>query len=318
MNVIPKIRLINNTKNIINNITAYKNGIEVLEKAFWRITHDDILMSLISLFRSVISKKLVLIISSINNKNKKEILTKYLYRWKYTSKMMKKNISDKEKKIRLKIILLRQENNRIKILSKFFNKWKSNTLINKKNSKEVNNNFCYLYSIWYNKMIENNKIELINNLCVRYIDKQGQKFAKINMRKIFVKYVFKKIRKEAFKPLIIKVNIKKLIISTKEVEQIQKNKYLTTIIRKWRFITFVSNLAKKKLKLMYNNLHVSYLDIADEIFSSPEVMTSKEIKELLKYENLKKSNQINSFFIKELGFNSEESFYKSFGKKNMQ
>lgn len=319
MNVIPKIRLINNTKNIINNITAYKNGIEVLEKAFWRISHDDILMSIISLFRELISKKLILIISSMNDKSKKEILTKYFYRWKYNSMMIKKNISDKEKKIRLKIILLRQENNRIKILSKFFNKWKSNTLIkvNKKNSKEVNNNFCYLYSIWYNKMIENNKIELINNLCVRYIDKQGQKFAKINLRKLFVKYVFKKIRKEAFKPLIIKINIKKLIISTKEVEQIQKNKYLTTIIRKWRFITFVSNLAKKKLKLMYNNLHVSYLDIADEIFSSPEVMTSKEIKELLKYDNLKKSNQINSFFIKELGFNSEASFYKSFGKKNM-
>ena len=317
MNVIPKIRLINNRKNIINNITSYKNGIEVLEKAFWRISHDDILMSLISLFRSIISKKLVLIISSMNNKNKREILTKYLYRWKYTSMMIKKSISDKEKTIRLKIILLRQENNRIKILSKFFNKWKSKTLINKKNSKEINNNFCYLYSIWYNKIIENSKIDLINNLCVRYIDKQGQKFAKINMRKIFVKYIFQKIRKEAFKPLIIKVNIKKLIISTKEVEQIQKNKYLTTIIRKWRFITFVSNLAKKKLKLMYNKLHVSYLDIADEIFNTPEVMTSKEVKELLKYENLKKSNQINSFFIKELGFNSEESFYKSCEKKNM-
>ena len=260
-------------------------------------------------------KKFLLIITSIRKKNQKDLLMKYLFRWKCISMMIKKSINDKEKRARLKILFLRQENNRIKLSSKFFNKWKSSTLINIKNDKEAKNDFCHLYKLWSNKMIEKNKKEFINNVCNRYIDKQGQKFAKIKIRKIFIKSVFKKITKEALNPLIIKINIKKLIVSTKKMKKVQKNNFLISIIRKWRFITFVSNLAKKKLKLMYNNLHVSYLEIADEILNTPEVLTSNEVKDLLNYNNSKKSNHFNSFFIKELGFNSEATFYKSFGKK---
>jgi hypothetical protein len=293
MSIIPRIRLINNTKNIVNNITAYKNGIEALEKSFWRISHEDIVYSIIRIYRELFMKEFLLIITSIRKKNQKDLLMKYLFRWKCITMMIKKSINDKEKRARLKILFLRQENNRIKLSSKFFNKWKSSTLINIKNDKEAKDKFCQLYKLWSNKMIENSKKELINNICTRYIDKQSQKFAKIKIRKIFIKSVFKKITKEAFK----------------------KNNFLISIIRKWRFITFVSNLAKKKLKLMYNNLHVSYLEIADEILNTPEVLTSNEVKDLLNYNNSKKSNHFNSFFIKELGFNSEASFYKSFGKK---
>jgi hypothetical protein len=315
MSIISRIRLINNKKNIVNNITAYKNGIETLEKSFWKISHEDIVYSIIRIYRELFMKKFLLIITSIRKKNQKDLLMKYLFRWKCISMMIKKSINDKEKRARLKILFLRQENNRIKLSSKFFNKWKSSTLINIKNDKEARNDFCHLYKLWSNKMIEKNKKEFINNVCNRYIDKQGQKFAKIKIRKIFIKSVFKKITKEALNPLIIKINIKKLIVSTKKMKKVQKNNFLISIIRKWRFITFVSNLAKKKLKLMYNNLHVSYLEIADEILNTPEVLTSNEVKDLLNYNNSKKSNHFNSFFIKELGFNSEASFYKSFGKK---
>jgi hypothetical protein len=126
--------------------------------------------------------------------------------------------------------------------------------------------------------------------------------------------VFKKI-KESFRPLIMKLKIEKLIISTIETKKTKKNNFLISIIRKWRFITFVNNMAKKKLELMYKNLHVSYMEMADEVLNSPDAVTSKELKHLfdLGYENkMKIISQTDTFFIKELGFDSETTFNKSF------
>ena len=313
MNRINKIRLIYNTKNILNNKLAYKNALGTLEKAFWRISYEDLLMSSFNKFKQIILHNFIVVISSIRKKNKEDILRKILYRWKFISNILKNKNNDKEKQVRLKLLLLRHENNHIKILSKFLNKWKYNTqnLIN----NEMNNNFCNLLIIWYDKDIINSKKDLINNLCRHYIYIQGQKFSKLKIRKLFINSIFQKIRK-AFIPLIIKLNIRKLIISTKVVENNNQKNYLISIIRKWRFITFVSNLVKKKLQLMYNNLHVSYLEIADEIFNTPQAITPKELKSLLlNYDKTYKATQIDSFVIKELGFDSEESYKKLFGKK---
>jgi len=313
MNRINKIRLIYNTKNILNHKLAYKNALGTLEKAFWRISYEDLLMSSFNKFKQIILHNFIVVISSIRQKNKEDILRKILYRWKFISNILKNKNNDKEKQVRLKLLLLRHENNHIKILSKFLNKWKYNTqnLIN----NEMNNNFCNLLIIWYDKDIINSKKDLINNLCRHYIYIQGQKFSKLKIRKLFINNIFQKIRK-AFIPLIIKLNIRKLIISTKVVENNNQKNYLISIIRKWRFITFVSNLVKKKLQLMYNNLHVSYLEIADEIFNTPQSITPKDLKSLLlNYDKTYEATQIDSFVIKELGFDSEESYKKLFGKK---
>ena len=313
MNRINKIRLIYNTKNILNNKLAYKNALGTLEKAFWRISYEDLLMSSFNKFKQIILHNFIVVISSIRKKNKEDILRKILYRWKFISNILKNKNNDKEKQVRLKLLLIRHENNHIKILSKFLNKWKYNTqnLIN----NEMNNNFCNLLIIWYDKDIINSKKDLINNLCRHYIYIQGQKFSKLKIRKLFINSIFQKIRK-AFIPLIIKLNIRKLIISTKVVENNNQKNYLISIIRKWRFITFVSNLVKKKLQLMYNNLHVSYLEIADEIFNTPQSITPKDLKSLLlNYDKTYEATQIDSFVIKELGFDSEESYKKLFGKK---
>ena len=46
------------------------------------------------------------------------------------------------------------------------------------------------------------------------------------------------------------------------------------MIRKWRFITFTKKMARRKLELMYKNLHASYMQMADEIFGDDEVNPS--------------------------------------------
>ena len=314
MNTIKSIKLLNNTQNIRNNQENYLKGSQLLEKAFWRISYDDILISLSLKFRAVFIKKFLAIILRIRNRNSKEKLKKCIKRWKCLRPIsITKNME--EIKTKLRLIVLRYDNNRIKQLSKHFNKWKfKKNRPSFKNEAEMHNAFCNLLNKWSNKNLIKNKKELIDNLSIDYINKQGQKFSKLKLRKLFKKYVFKKI-KESFRPLIMKLKIEKLIISTIETKKTKKNNFLISIIRKWRFITFVNNMAKKKLELMYKNLHVSYMEMADEVLNSPDAVTSKELKHLfdLGYENkMKIISQTDTFFIKELGFDSETTFNKSF------
>lgn len=314
MNAIKSIKLLNKTQNIRNNQENYLKGSQLLEKAFWRISYDDILISLSLKFRAVFIKKFLAIILRIRNRNSKEKLKKCIKRWKCLRPIsITKNME--EIKTKLRLIVLRYDNNRIKQLSKHFNKWKfKKNRPSFKNEAEMHNAFCNLLNKWSNKNLIKNKKELIDNLSIDYINKQGQKFSKLKLRKLFKKYVFKKI-KESFRPLIMKLKIEKLIISTIETKKTKKNNFLISIIRKWRFITFVNNMAKKKLELMYKNLHVSYMEMADEVLNSPDAVTSKELKHLfdLGYENkMKIISQTDTFFIKELGFDSETTFNKSF------
>ena len=312
MNVIKRIKLYNNTQNIRNNQEQYSKGAEILEKSFWRIAHDDVLISLSFKFRAIILRKFIAIILKIRNKNSKERLKKYLKRWKNLS-------ASKEIKTKLKIIFLRYHNNRIKQLSKYFNKWKFKKPNRPKfkNEAEMHNKFGSLLNKWTKKYTENNKKDLINNLCIYYINKQGQKFSKLKLRKLFKQYAFKKIR-QSLKPFIIKVKVEKLIITTIEERKNKKNNFLKSIIRKWRFITFVNNLTKKKLELMYKNLHMSYMEMADEVLNSRETLSSKELKQFFNsdYENNKFNigTLTEAFLIKELGFDSETTFNKSFDR----
>jgi hypothetical protein len=312
MNVIKRIKLYNNTQNIRNNQEQYSKGAEILEKSFWRIAHDDVLISLSFKFRAIILRKFIAIILKIRNKNSKERLKKYLKRWKNLS-------ASKEIKTKLKIIFLRYHNNRVKQLSKYFNKWKFKKPNRPKfkNEAEMHNKFGSLLNKWTKKYTENNKKDLINNLCIYYINKQGQKFSKLKLRKLFKQYAFKKIR-QSLRPFIIKVKIEKLIITTIEERKNKKNNFLKSIIRKWRFITFVNNLTKKKLELMYKNLHMSYMEMADEVLNSRESLSSKELKQFFNtdYENNKFNigTLTEAFLIKELGFDSETTFNKSFDR----
>ena len=58
---------------------------------------------------------------------------------------------------------------------------------------------------------------------------------------------------------------------------IAERRFIREIIRKWRFTTFVKVMAKRKLELMYKNLHVSYLQMANEVFGDEETTTNASV-----------------------------------------
>jgi len=50
--------------------------------------------------------------------------------------------------------------------------------------------------------------------------------------------------------------------------QISTDRWIRQLLRRWRFISFVKNVSKKKLELMYKNLHVGYLEIINALFNN--------------------------------------------------
>ena len=309
MNSKREIKLLNKTKNIRNNQIKYMKGTEILQRVAWRISHEDLIISISRKFLQLYINRFLLFIFSIRKKIKREEITKYFYHWKYLSNNINNKNNKEEIKSKLKLIILRKENNRIKILAKYFNIWKF-----KKQNKELHNNFCNIFESFYNKNMINNKKDLINNLCESYINIQGKKFSQLKLRKLFEKLFYNKIM-NILRGLVIKFKIKKLVEITKEVKKNDINYLIIKIIRRWRFVSFVSNLTKKKLELIYNNLHVSYLDIANEVFNTENNITLKEFKSLYEFNSGNKIKiENNSFFIKELGFNSETKPNRFFEK----
>ena len=94
--------------------------------------------------------------------------------------------------------------------------------------------------------------------------------------------------------------IKKLFVYKKEIyrinkifyllnltvfnQEVAKNRWIRQLIRKWRFISFAKKMAKKKMELMYKNLHCSYLEMVNTIFSEESVNPSV-IKEFERFGN---------------------------------
>ena len=64
---------------------------------------------------------------------------------------------------------------------------------------------------------------------------------------------------------------------------ISERRFIREIIRKWRFATFVKVMAKRKLELMYKNLHVSYLQMANEVFGDEESTNASVVKEFERF-----------------------------------
>ena len=53
-------------------------------------------------------------------------------------------------------------------------------------------------------------------------------------------------------------------------KKVAKQRFIRELTRKWRFAVLVKKMARKKLELMYKSMHVSYLQMANEVFGEEE------------------------------------------------
>ena len=91
----------------------------------------------------------------------------------------------------------------------------------------------------------------------------------------YIQKLYKTLRTITIKKLFVEKNellkakkLINLIKITRINSQISTDRWIRQIIRRWRFISFVKIMSKKKLELMYKNLHVGYLEIINSLFNN--------------------------------------------------
>ena len=133
--------------------------------------------------------------------------------------------------------------------------------------------FCDLLKSFSNKKILPPKSDIINEM------KREAKYSET--RPQYQVKLFKLLRKKYIKEILTRLEepsrlykLFYLVNVTQMHKKITNQRFFRELIRKWRFIAFTKKMARRKLELMYKNLHASYMQMADEIFGDDEVNPS--------------------------------------------
>ena len=169
--------------------------------------------------------------------------------------------------------------------------------------------FCKLYKTYSNKRMIQPKKDLYDSLKKRsdYMDTYGAHILKLFL--LLRKYYIHKtcealtIPSQTYKLLyLIKLSIMH--------KNVAKQRFMREIIRKWRFSAFVKKMARRKLELMYKNLHLSYLQMANEVFGDEDSVNHSIIKEFERF-----GNGIGMFSNADPNNLDEEKYCKGVSKK---
>ena len=171
--------------------------------------------------------------------------------------------------------------------------------------------FCSLYKKFSNKKMLPQKEDLVNELKNRsaYMDTQGMYL--INLFKLLRKGFVHKVCESLKEPSRI-YQLLYLIRITTLHKKVARQRYIRELIRKWRFAAFVKKMARKKLEMMYKNLHVSYLQMANEVFGDEDEVNPSVIKEFERF-----GTSVGMFSSEEPSLNEEISkkYYQKVQKK---
>ena len=187
---------------------------------------------------------------------------------KFKKKLTKNNKVIEDKQAVIKKCLP----NFVNYLDKKIKERKQNTLTEIKRAY-ASNKFCDLLKKFSNKKILSPKEDVINEM------KKEAKYAKT--RPLYQVKLFKLLRKKYIREILTRLEepsrlykLFYLVNVTRMHKKITNQRFFRELIRKWRFIAFTKKMARRKLELMYKNLHASYMQMADEIFGDDEVNPS--------------------------------------------
>ena len=149
--------------------------------------------------------------------------------------------------------------------------------------RDINNaKFCELYKNWAEKKELEPKRELIDKLKKIYDYSETEGPLKSKLYKLLRRYIIHRMMK--FNPKIKKVlgmiYVTRLLIMQREISS---EKYFREIIRRWRYITFSKKLALNKMKTIYKNLHMTYLEMANCLFGDGGQTEPSVIKEFERF-----------------------------------
>ena len=154
-------------------------------------------------------------------------------------------------------------------------------LINRRNGKTFdkliadmkNKSFANLFKKYNNKTIQPAEKEFVQKIRRDAKYSETRPTYQVKLFKLFRKKYIRYVRTVLVEPSRL-YRLFYLLNMTKMHTNIAAQRYYREIIRKWRFISFTKKMARKKLELMYKNLHASYLQMADDIFGEDKINPS--------------------------------------------
>jgi len=135
------------------------------------------------------------------------------------------------------------------------------------------NKFCHLLKLFSNKTIIPPKEDIIYELKREKKNSQTRPLYQVKLFKLLRKKYIREITTRLEEPSRL-YKLFYLVNVTQMHKKITNQRFFRELIRKWRFIAFTKKMARRKLELMYKNLHASYMQMADEIFGDDEVNPS--------------------------------------------
>ena len=169
--------------------------------------------------------------------------------------------------------------------------------------------FCKLYKKHSNNQLIYPKEKLIQNIKVKSDYNSSHGITLLKLYNLIKKYFIYHLTTSLIEPNKI-YKILYIMRMTRMHKKIAKLRFLREIIRKWRFTTFVKKMARKKMELMYKNLHASYLQMANEVFGDEDEVNPSVIKEFERF-----GNNLGMFNNEEPGDLDNKGYYQSVQKK---
>ena len=154
-----------------------------------------------------------------------------------------------------------------------FNKIKNNVNCEK---------FCKLYKTWAEKQELEPKKELIDKLKKIYNYSETDGPLKLKLFKTLRRGAIHRMLKPSSKirKVMGMIYVTRYLVMQREIAH---EKFFRQIIRRWRYITFSKKLAMNKMKTIYKNLHMTYLEMANCLFGDEGQTEPSVIKEFERF-----------------------------------
>ena len=183
--------------------------------------------------------------------------------------------------------------------------WAMENLINKWRAEK----FAKMLKIFSNKSTVPPKRDLVDLMKAEYLYMNGLGASNCDLFKLLRKYWIRMVCTSMYGPSRVykTLYLIKMIMMHKAIAY---QRYIRELIRKWRFSAFIQNISRRKLELLYKNLHVSYLQMANEMFGDKGEKNASVVKE---FERL--ATRMGIFTNEDYNNPNEENFCEKINKK---
>ena len=184
-------------------------------------------------------------------------------------------------------------------------RWAMDNLTNKWRAEK----FAKLYKIFSNKTINPPKRDLVDLMKAEYLYMNGLGASNCDLFKLLRRYWIRMVCSSMYGPSRVykTLYLIKMIMMHKAIAY---QRYIRELIRKWRFSAFIQNISRRKLELLYKNLHVSYLQMANEMFGEKGEKNASVVKE---FERL--ATRMGIFTNEDYNNPNEENFCEKINKR---